>query len=758
MSFTEFKFRFGTILALALSATGALAVCAAAFPDTLVCAITVCIVLVDCIGLFFSIKSLKQTDQFTQELDGPLKEMARQIAHGISAFAAGDLRYRLGLPKNWFKNSQTEAVGRRLKTAIEDFNGMTEVPPKRMCFVGANSWMEGQIAGERIAALLAGKGKVLYLIPQYDQVNHVMRMKGCRDYLAEHAPGISNAGILEAKGDPETAAQLVVNSIDKHPDLSLVFITDGHTPHRVAQAVSEKKPSVKLVIFDATSVNIALLRKGLITALIEQNAFGQAWNALIYLFNSCESKWKPSTRKLLMDPIYIDRSNYQTYWDDAADKRIMREEEQKQLVVPVEYRSGKKYRFGVIMPQKTGFFEALVAGAEAAAKELSRFGVEVELRDAYHEQSDFGSATLYNPIISSFIERKFDGFMTGVIDPAVMKSINEASDKGLKVTTFSTEPSSFREIILSVIDNTESLIDSGQRLSSAAQESEQADVRIGESIIGIEADISEQNVMISDTELLLGTLNRTIDRLNESLEVYTGLVQKMNNESSAGEGDMDATLRETGELRTAIASIEQALTAFSDKLGSIQDFALIIEGIAESTNVLAINASIQAARAGNAGKSFSVVAGEIRSLAANSREAAENIKKTIGDITGSMSEILTVSSKGTQLVDSNLKKAQTAQQIFESISDGLRGSTENIGKIAVSASQIGANGKNLRENIDGISRASAKTAERIKAISASIMQRNRQGEQISETSKQLLEMAEGQKTALSQLSVRESGA
>lgn len=642
----------------------------------------------------FSIKSLKQTDQFTQELDGPLKEMARQIAHGISAFAAGDLRYRLGLPKNWFKNSQTEAVGRRLKTAIEDFNGMTEVPPKRMCFVGANSWMEGQIAGERIAALLAGKGKVLYLIPQYDQVNHVMRMKGCRDYLAEHAPGISNAGILEAKGDPETAAQLVVNSIDKHPDLSLVFITDGHTPHRVAQAVSEKKPSVKLVIFDATSVNIALLRKGLITALIEQNAFGQAWNALIYLFNSCESKWKPSTRKLLMDPIYIDRSNYQTYWDDAADKRIMREEEQKQLVVPVEYRSGKKYRFGVIMPQKTGFFEALVAGAEAAAKELSRFGVEVELRDAYHEQSDFGSATLYNPIISSFIERKFDGFMTGVIDPAVMKSINEAADKGLKVTTFSTEPSSFREIILSVIDNTESLIDSGQRLSSAAQESEQADVRIGESIIGIEEDISEQNAMISDTELLLGTLNRTIDRLNESLEVYTGLVQKMNNKS----------------------------------------------------------------RAGNAGKSFSVVAGEIRSLAANSREAAENIKKTIGDITGSMSEILTVSSKGTQLVDSNLKKAQTAQQIFESISDGLRGSTENIGKIAVSASQIGANGKNLRENIDGISRASAKTAERIKAISASIMQRNRQGEQISETSKQLLEMAEGQKTALSQLSVRESGA
>jgi len=756
MSFTEFSSRFGASLAIGLSAAAAAAVAAAVFPEPLPFALALTVLLLDAVALVASFNDRKRSGSFAEELDGPIKEMARQIAHGISAFAAGDLRYRLAMPKHNFGAKESEAVGRRLRTAIEDFNGMTDVPPKRICFVGANSWMEGQAAGERIASMLGGKGKVLYLIPQYDQVNHVMRMKGCRDYLAEHAPNISNAGILEARGDPDTAAGLATRTIDEQSDLSLIFITDGHTPFAVAKAVAQKKPSVKLVIFDATAVNIDLLKKGLVSALIEQNAFGQAWNALIHLYNACETSWKPSSRKLLMDPIYVDRSNYTTYWDDASNRRIMREEERAQLAVPAEWKSGRKYRFGVIMPQKTGFFEALVAGAEAASKELSRFGVEVELRDAYNEQSDFGSAKLYDPIIKTFVDRKFDGFMTGVIDPAVMKTINEASAKGLKVTTFSTEPSNFREIILTIVDNTESLIRSGQSLSAAAGESERADVRIGESITGIEADIGEQNAQISDTERLLRTLNGTIDRLNESLESYTALVQKMNDESSAGAGDMDATLRETTELRHSIASIEQSLNAFSDRLGAVQDFAGIIEGIAESTNVLAINASIQAARAGAAGKSFAVVAGEIRSLAANSREAAENIRNTIGDITVSMREILEVSSTGTKLVDSNLQKAQAAQRIFGSISSGLRESTENIRKIGSSAAEIGSSGKNLRTNLDAISHASEKTAERIKEISGSIAKLEGQGEQISETAQQLLVMAEGQKTAISQLSVKES--
>jgi len=182
----------------------------------------------------------------------------------------------------------------------------------------------------------------------------------------------------------------------------------------------------------------------------------------------------------------------------------------------------------------------------------------------------------------------------------------------------------------------------------------------------------------------------------------------------------------------------------------------VIEGLAESTNVLAINASIQAARAGTAGKSFAVVAGEIRSLSANSRTAAENIRATVNDITGSMDEILEVSTGGSKLVDRNLAKTRGAQQTFSSITQGLRGSAESIQTIGESASEVAANGKTVKENLDAIATATGSTAERIQEISIAIAQLERQGSSLSETANSLLDMAANQKVAFSQLSVKDT--
>ncbi|HHU37319.1 MAG TPA: substrate-binding domain-containing protein, partial [Treponema sp.] len=419
------------------------------------------------------------------DTENTLKEMSRQIAHGISSFAAGDLRYRLSVSDQTCTTEEAESVAKRLRTSIEDFNGMTATPPKRTCFVGANGYEEGRVAGIRIQEMLSGSGSIAYFIPAYTQVNHVLRMKGCRDYLAEHAPGIKTAAVFETDGDPENAANKALQAVSDFPDLSLIYITDGHSPGKVGHALAEKNINIKILIYDATPDNIDMLKKGMITALIEQNTFAQTWNAFMHLFNACESSWKPATAKMYMDPIYVDRENYTTYWDDVQNKRVMREEEIAQLVQPLPYRSGKKYKFGVLMPQTNDFFAPLVAGAEAAAKELAPYGVEIEVCNAYNNQTDFGSAKLYNPIIQSFIDRGFDGFITGIIDPNVMYGVNKAVDQGLTVTTFSTEPSSFREIILTMIDNAESLVKSSQNLAAAAEESARANTQIGRSISGI---------------------------------------------------------------------------------------------------------------------------------------------------------------------------------------------------------------------------------------------------------------------------------
>lgn len=745
-------------IALLPVAVGLLSVVAVflSFASPILMILSALILAASILSVVAALRVIRHDESLSRDFSDVLINLSRQISHGLSAFASGDLRYHLVRPASSAVTSEAAGLERRLLSGLDDFNTITNVPPKRLCFHGANAYQEGRVAGERIAAMLSGKGKVVFFIPLYTQVNHVLRMKGCQDYILEKCPGIVSAGVFETGGDLENAAAVAKKCLEEIPGLELIYVTDGNTPSSIANVVAAYTArKVKLFVYDATPDNIALLKKGMITALIEQNPFAQTYNAIVHLYNACEASWVPLSHKLFMDPIYIDLNNYRTYWDDEKNSRIMRDDELAQLVTPVQSKSGKRYKFGVIMPQKTGFFVSLVNGAEAAAKLLSAFNVEIEIVDVYHNQEDFGSAKLYNPVIEAFVKRGFDGFATGIIDANIMPTINAAVDKGLKVTTFSTEPSSFREIIMTMIDNVERLAGSSQDLAASAEESARANTQIGSSILGIKGDIDEQKTRIAANEKELGSLNKMISEMQSSIAEYAALIGKVNEESLHGASSINETLRDTQGLKESIGVICSELESFNAKLGTVQEFAGVIESLAENTNVLAINASIQAARAGVAGKAFAVVAGEVRSLAENSRHAAENIRKTVIDITATMGKIIEISNEGTGRVGKNLEQTLDTQRSFESISSELQESSASIERIKSSVGGIAAAGSGVKENMDAIARMSDTTVRRLDEISVSISELERQGGHLSETANGLRVMAADQTVVFSQLSVKE---
>jgi methyl-accepting chemotaxis protein len=728
-----------------------------AYPSVLPMIFSFVVFILSILSIFAARGVLRHDRKLSRDFNEVLTGTVRQLSHGLSAFAAGDLRYHLVRPASSALTPEAAELEQRLLSGLDDFNSITTVPLKRVCFLGANSYQEGRVAGEHISVILSGKGKVAFFIPQYTQINHVLRMKGCQDYLVEKFPGIVSAGVFETQGDPEEAGRIARKCLDEISDLDLIYVTDGNTPFQIAKVVSAfTRRKIRLFIYDATPDNIDLLKRGMVTALIEQNPYAQTYNALVYLYNACEASWVPLSRKLFMDPIYIDLNNYHTYWDDGKNVRVMREEERALLATPVPLKSGKRYRFGVIMPQTTGFFAALVTGAEAAAKLLGAFNVEVEIIDVYHTQEDFGSAALYNPVIKSFVDRGFDGFATGIVDTNIMPTINKAVDKGLKVTTFSTEPSSFREVITTMIDNVECLADNSQDLAASAEESARANTQIGSSILGIKGDIDEQKNRVAANEKELGTLNRMIADMQESIAAYASLVGKMNGESAHGASAINETLRETQQLKEAINAICTELESFNTKLSTVQEFAGVIESLAENTNVLAINASIQAARAGADGKAFAVVAGEVRTLAENSRHTAENIRNTVSDITVSMKKIVEISSSGTERVSRNLKQAADTQKAFESISSGLEESSSAVERIRTSVGGIVSAGSGVKTNMNVIEKMSNTIDSRLDEITVSISELGRQGSHLSETANDLRVMAANQNIVFSQLSVKEN--
>ena len=714
------------------------------------------VTILSLVAAAFAFRNYRHVRQLQADVYGPLYKTVRRLSRSLSMFASGDLRVRTHVAEEAVQSPLSQSLSGLLASAVSDMNSVTDVPSSRICFSGANSYQEGKVAGQRIAAFLGGTGTVACIIPYYNQINHVLRMKGCFDYLAEQHKNIQLLGVYEGAGNREVTIEKVKELLDEHKKIDLIYITDGHTPPSVVETlVAQDRGTTRVVAFDAMKENVELLKQGRIVCLVEQNSFAQAHNALVHLYNTLEAGWQPLTAKLFMKPIAIDKDNYRTYWDDEKETRIMMEDEQAQLAEPEPNRSGRHYRLGLIIPLSIGFFEGLGRGAEAAKKKLAGYGVDVEIVDAFDDWANFGQASVFNPVIDRFVEAGYDGFSTVVVDPAIVSTINRVVSSGMRVTTFNTEPSSFREIIQTMIENIKRLADSSQTLAAAAEESSRATTQIGGAISGIKQDITEEKKRVEASDRELNSLNSMIEEMQHSLSEYGRLVDQLNGETDRGSQLVEQMFGETKSLRDLMTRIENELQAFSERLKRVQEFAGVIEQLAENTNVLAINASIQAARAGTAGKAFAVVAGEVRTLAENSGHTAEDIHRIVDEITGSMSGILAESTTGATHVAETYQRAQNTRQAFESISSVVEEANAAIGKIEQAVEGILATGRVVKENMDVIDRMSDTSVSRLDEISVSISELSVQGSHLSTTANELREMAANQEVVFDQLSVRD---
>jgi hypothetical protein len=217
------------------------------------------------------------------------------------------------------------------------------------------------------------------------------------------------------------------------------------------------------------------------------------------------------------------------------------------------------------MPLSIGFFEGLGRGAEAAKKKLAGYGVDVEIVDAFDDWANFGQASVFNPVIDRFVEAGYDGFSTVVVDPAIVSTINRVVSSGMRVTTFNTEPSSFREIIQTMIENIKRLADSSQTLAAAAEESSRATTQIGGAISGIKQDITEEKKRVEASDRELNSLNSMIEEMQHSLSEYGRLVDQLNGETDRGSQLVEQMFGETKSLRDLMTRIENELQAFSER-------------------------------------------------------------------------------------------------------------------------------------------------------------------------------------------------
>ncbi len=209
-----------------------------------------------------------------------------------------------------------------------------------------------------------------------------------------------------------------------------------------------------------------------------------------------------------------------------------------------------------------------------------------------------------------------------------------------------------------------------------------ANTNQGESIEKLNYTLSEMNSSIEEIASAATDLATTSSVLAENADEVKILCNETLDASAKGREEMAGMTRNVGTLNETIKELTTLISDTATTVKEITGITDTINAISNQTNLLSLNASIEAARAGEMGKGFAVVATEVGTLAGQSSEATETIRRLVDGITKNISDINNKAEICVRDMEACLEAVTGANESFETIYQDVAKATDGIGEIA----------------------------------------------------------------------------
>ena len=299
-----------------------------------------------------------------------------------------------------------------------------------------------------------------------------------------------------------------------------------------------------------------------------------------------------------------------------------------------------------------------------------------------------------------------------------------------------------RALMRNVAQTAEYLAASSEELTSSAEQAADVSQSIAESIVKVAGACSEQ---FDDVQ----TANEHTKKLTQNMQDFEGhleetgqQVQKTSNVATEGRQGVATAVTGMQSIETNVSHIAELIEGLGENSKQIGEIVDTIAGIAEQTNLLALNAAIEAARAGEHGRGFAVVADEVRKLAEQSQEAASEISERIGRIQSSTQEAVDAMHQGLSEVMDGTKIVQGAGTSFDGIAS-------MVGKAAAASQAMQSSVERLTQSIGRIDAAveeintkSRSVADEAQTVSAATEEETASMHEIADASRKLAEQAQ----------------
>ena len=348
----------------------------------------------------------------------------------------------------------------------------------------------------------------------------------------------------------------------------------------------------------------------------------------------------------------------------------------------------------------------------------------------------------------TLLMNRIESISTGELNHKPLKITSNDEIARLTVAT-NAMTDQLKGIVTNIQEGASAVTESSNSLKVAAHEVTNGMKQTTEAVEQIADGTEAQATSASDLRTIMQTFTQNVESANEnSLKVQTHS-ENVQNMTEEGQKIINVTEKQMHNIDTIVKQAVNRVEGLNNQTREITQLVQVITEIAEQTNLLALNAAIEAARAGEQGKGFAVVADEVRKLAEQVSHSVSNISTIVSKIQNETNVVTRSLVEGYEEVEKGSKQTQISSETYHNISVAATEMVSNIRSVTQNLQHIANNTNDIDhaiENIAAVSEQSAagsqQTAATIQEVASSMESVAQNAEQLNETADKLQQVVQ----------------